>query len=102
MDRQYPLLDNLMYAYFNQDYGIISGPEFDDVINDFFSKTSNNMKKEVIKEVNSFICNSKDLEKEFYFIYSDADVLPEVWGMTALEFLWRVSKKSTRLFKRAY
>ncbi|KER02492.1 hypothetical protein LGZ99_14835 [Photorhabdus temperata] len=94
MDRQYPLLDNLMYAYFNQDYDIISGPELDDVINDFFSNTSNNMKKEVIKEVNSFICNSKDIEKKFNFIYSDADVLPEVWSMTALEFLEHVSKKA--------
>lgn len=69
MNRQYPLLDNLMYAYFNQDYEVISGPELDDVIDDFFSNTSNRMKREVIKEINTFICNSKDIEKEFYFIY---------------------------------
>ncbi|MCW7763177.1 contact-dependent growth inhibition system immunity protein [Photorhabdus sp. P32] len=94
MNRQYPLLDNLMYAYFNQDYEIISGPELDDVIDDFFSNTSNGIKREVIKEINTFICNSKDIEKEFYFIYSDADVFPEIWSLTALEFLEHVSKKA--------
>ncbi|NDK97568.1 contact-dependent growth inhibition system immunity protein [Photorhabdus bodei] len=87
-------LNRLMYAYFNQDFDIISGPELDDVIDDFFSNTSNRIKREVIKEINTFICNSEDIEKEFYFIYSDADVFPDIWGLTAFKFLEHVSKKA--------
>ncbi|EQC00503.1 contact-dependent growth inhibition system immunity protein [Photorhabdus temperata] len=64
MNEQYPFLDILIYAYFNQDCTIIYGSELDDVIDAFFSNTSSKMKREVIKEINSFIHNSEDVEKK--------------------------------------
>ncbi|WP_445494793.1 contact-dependent growth inhibition system immunity protein [Photorhabdus sp. SF281] len=94
MTGQYPFLDILMHAYFNQDFDIISGPELDDVINDFLNDASQGMKKGLIEEINDLIGSSEDVENTFDYHYHDAEVLPEGWGMTALEFLTHVSNKS--------
>ncbi|KGM28682.1 contact-dependent growth inhibition system immunity protein [Photorhabdus akhurstii] len=94
MNGRYPFLDILMHAYFNQDFDIISGPELDDVINDFLNDASQGMIKGLIEEINDLIDTSQDVEKEFDSLYYDADVLPEGWNMTALEFLTHVSNKS--------
>ncbi|EYU14977.1 contact-dependent growth inhibition system immunity protein [Photorhabdus aegyptia] len=94
MTGQYPFLDILMHAYFNQDFDIISGPELDDVINDFLNDASQGMRKGLIEEINDLINSSEDVENTFDYHYHDVDVLPEVWNMTALEFLEHVSKKA--------
>ncbi|MCC8423279.1 hypothetical protein J8V12_21280 [Photorhabdus thracensis] len=87
-------LDILMYAYFNQDYAIISGPEINDVIDDFLNVATRGMIKGLIEEIDSIINTSENVENRFYFLYHDADVLPEIWSMTALEFLNYVSKRA--------
>ncbi|KER02491.1 hypothetical protein LGZ99_14840 [Photorhabdus temperata] len=87
-------LNRLMYAYFNQDFDIISGPELDDVINDYLDTTNKEMKRKLIEEIDSFICNSKDIEKEFKLVYSDSDFDPDLWDTTALDFLNYVSKRA--------
>ncbi|KER02494.1 contact-dependent growth inhibition system immunity protein [Photorhabdus temperata] len=51
MNEQYPFLDILMYAYFNQDYAIISGPEINDVIDDFLHVATRGMIKGLIEEI---------------------------------------------------
>ncbi|WP_387691715.1 contact-dependent growth inhibition system immunity protein [Photorhabdus sp. RM71S] len=94
MTGQYPFLDILMHAYFNQDFDIISGPELDDVINDFLNDASQGMRKGLIEEINDLIDSSEDVENTFDYHYHDVDVLPEVWNMRALEFLEHVSKKA--------
>ncbi|WP_391528724.1 contact-dependent growth inhibition system immunity protein [Photorhabdus akhurstii] len=94
MTGQYPFLDILMHAYFNQDFDIISGPEIDDVINDFLNDASQGMRKGLIEEINDLIDSSEDVENTFDYHYHDADVLPEGWNMTALEFLEHISKKA--------
>ncbi|TDB55577.1 contact-dependent growth inhibition system immunity protein [Photorhabdus luminescens] len=94
MTGQYPFLDILMHAYFNQDFDIISGPELDDVINDFLNDASQGMRKGLIEEISDLIDSSEDVENTFYYHYHDADVFPEIWHLTALEFLEHVSKKA--------
>ncbi|WP_118985489.1 contact-dependent growth inhibition system immunity protein [Photorhabdus sp. CRCIA-P01] len=94
MTGQYPFLDILMHTYFNQDFDIISGPELDDVINDFLNDATLGMIKGLIEEINGLIDISEDAESTFDYHYHDADVLLEWWGLTALEFLEHVSKKS--------
>ncbi|MCW7763176.1 contact-dependent growth inhibition system immunity protein [Photorhabdus luminescens] len=94
MTGQYPFLDILMHAYFNQDFDIISGPELDDVINDFLNDASQGMRKGLIEEISDLIDSSEDVENTFDYHYHDVDVLPEWWGLTALEFLEHVSKKA--------
>ncbi|WP_289997918.1 contact-dependent growth inhibition system immunity protein [Photorhabdus laumondii] len=85
-------LNRLMYAYFNQDFDIISGPELDDVINDYLDTANDKMKRELIEEIDSFIHNSKNVEEEFKLVYSDFD--PDLWEITALDFLNHVSKRA--------
>ncbi|PQQ29060.1 hypothetical protein C6H64_13410 [Photorhabdus luminescens] len=85
-------LNRLMFAYFNQDYDIISGPELDDVINDYLDTANDKMKIELIEEIDSFIHNSKNVEEEFKLVYSDSDFDPDLWEITALDFLNHVSK----------
>ncbi|WP_242689341.1 contact-dependent growth inhibition system immunity protein [Photorhabdus cinerea] len=58
-----------MFAYFNQDYDIISSPELDDVINDYLDTTNEAMKKNLIEEIESFIHNSENIEKDFQALY---------------------------------
>ncbi|MFD0706254.1 contact-dependent growth inhibition system immunity protein [Photorhabdus akhurstii] len=87
-------LNRLMYAYFNQDFDIISGPELDDVINDYLNTANDKMKMELIEEINSFIHNSKNIEEEFKLVYSDSDFDPDLWEITALDFLNHVSKRA--------
>ncbi|WP_445494798.1 contact-dependent growth inhibition system immunity protein [Photorhabdus sp. SF281] len=94
MNKQYPFLDILIYAYFNQDYKIISGPKLNNVIDDFLHVATRGMIKGLIEEIDSIINTSENVENRFDFLYHDADVLPEVWNMTALEFLTHVSNKS--------
>ncbi|MCA6221628.1 contact-dependent growth inhibition system immunity protein [Photorhabdus antumapuensis] len=90
MTGQYPFLDILMHAYFNQDFDIISGPELDDVINDFLNDASQGMRKGLIEEINDLVGSSEDVENTFD--YHDADIFPDIWGLTALEFLEHASK----------
>ncbi|OCA53704.1 contact-dependent growth inhibition system immunity protein [Photorhabdus namnaonensis] len=87
-------LNRLMFAYFNQDYDIISGPELDDVINDYLDTANDKMKRELIEEIDSFIHNSKNVEEEFKLVYSDSDFDPDLWEITALDFLNHVSKRA--------
>ncbi|TNH43360.1 contact-dependent growth inhibition system immunity protein [Photorhabdus luminescens] len=93
-------LNRLMYAYFNQDYDIISGPELDDVINDYLDTTNDKMKRELIEEIDSFIHNSKNIEEEFKLVYSDSDFDPDLWETTALDFLNYVSKRTRDYLKK--
>ncbi|WP_350307729.1 contact-dependent growth inhibition system immunity protein [Photorhabdus viridis] len=101
MNKQYPFLDILIYAYFNQDYKIISGPKLNDVIDDFLHVATRGMIKGLIEEIDSIINTSENVENRFDFLYHDADVLPEVWNMTALEFLNHISQR-TQSFLNAH
>ncbi|AKH64035.1 MULTISPECIES: contact-dependent growth inhibition system immunity protein [Photorhabdus] len=87
-------LNRLMFAYFNQDYDIISGPELDDVINDYLDTASEAMKRELMGEIESFIQNSEDIEKDFQVLYYSSSFCPKLWNTTALEFLKYVLKKT--------
>ncbi|MGV7960074.1 contact-dependent growth inhibition system immunity protein [Photorhabdus tasmaniensis] len=87
-------LNRLMFAYFNQDYDIISGPELDDVINDYLDTASEEMKRELMEEIESFIQNSEDIEKDFQALYYSSSFCPKLWNTTALEFLKYVLKKT--------
>ncbi|KMW73429.1 hypothetical protein TI10_10250 [Photorhabdus luminescens subsp. luminescens] len=87
-------LNLLMFAYFNQDYDIISGPELDDVINDYLDTTNEAMKKELIEEIESFIHNSENIEKDFQTLYHSSSFCPKLWETTAFEFLQYVSKRA--------
>ncbi|ERT14736.1 contact-dependent growth inhibition system immunity protein [Photorhabdus temperata] len=87
-------LNRLMFAYFNQDYDIISGPELDDVINDYLDTASETMKRELMGEIESFIQNSEDIEKDFQVLYYSSSFCPKLWNTTALEFLKYVLKKT--------
>ncbi|EQC00501.1 contact-dependent growth inhibition system immunity protein [Photorhabdus temperata] len=94
MNEQYLFLDILMYAYFNQDYAIISGPELNDVIDDFLNVATRGMIKGLIEEIDDLIDTYKDLEKGFDYLYHDSDFCPELWNTTALDFLNYVSKRA--------
>ncbi|RAW94098.1 MULTISPECIES: contact-dependent growth inhibition system immunity protein [unclassified Photorhabdus] len=87
-------LNRLMFAYFNQDYDIISGPELDDVINDYLDTTNKAMKKELIEEIESLIHNSENIEKDFQTLYYSSSFCPKLWNTTASEFLQFVSKRA--------
>ncbi len=87
-------LNRLMYAYFNQDYDIISCPELDNVINDYLDTTSETMKRELMKEIESFIQNSGDIEKDFQVLYYSSSFCPRLWNTTALEFLNHISQRT--------
>ncbi|NHB95838.1 contact-dependent growth inhibition system immunity protein [Photorhabdus stackebrandtii] len=87
-------LNRLMFAYFNQDYDIISGPELDDVINDYLDTASEAMKRELMKEIESFIQNSEDIEKDFQVLYYSSSFCPKLWNTTAFEFFKYVLKKT--------
>ncbi|WP_434523959.1 contact-dependent growth inhibition system immunity protein [Photorhabdus asymbiotica] len=87
-------LNRLMFAYFNQDYDIISGPELDDVINDYLDTTNEAMKKNLIQEIAFFIHNSENIEKDFQALYYSSSFCPKLWDTTALEFLNYVSKRT--------
>ncbi|WP_387465295.1 contact-dependent growth inhibition system immunity protein [Photorhabdus sp. RM323S] len=92
MNGQYPFLDIFMYAYFNQDYAIISGPELNDVIDDFLHVATRGMIKGLIEEIDSIINTSENVENRFDFLYHDSDFCPELWDTTALEFINYASK----------
>ncbi|MGV7963086.1 contact-dependent growth inhibition system immunity protein [Photorhabdus tasmaniensis] len=85
-------LNRLIGAYFNQDCEFIFGPEIDDTINDYLETTTEGMKRELLEEIEDFIHNAKDLEKEFKDRYQ-YDFDPELWETTALDFLNHVTKR---------
>ncbi|WP_445494801.1 contact-dependent growth inhibition system immunity protein [Photorhabdus sp. SF281] len=94
MNGQYPFLDILVGAYFCQDYDLLYGETMDEVIDCFLNVATQEMIKELIEEIDSFINTSKDIEKDFDALYySDFD--PDFWDTaTALGFLNYVSKRA--------
>lgn len=69
----YPLLDNLMDGYFNQDADLIAESDnIDGMINHYLRGTSQNLLKALSDEMDTFqIEHSSDLDKAFAERYPD-------------------------------
>jgi len=79
MMQEYPLLDNLMGGYFNQDADLISGStELEGMIDYYLQGASENLLWGLLEEMNNFqIAHAADLDVAFAERYpSESDVSP--------------------------
>ncbi|KER02493.1 hypothetical protein LGZ99_14830 [Photorhabdus temperata] len=85
-------LDNFIGTYFNQNCDIFGETTIDKVITEYINSEPPTLMKELIKDIDYFIQNSEDVEREFKELYR-YDFNPDLWETTALDFLNHVSKR---------
>lgn len=82
-------LDQLMGAYFNQDYDLF-GETIEEVMNEYLKCEGPEHAKGLIADCHHFLQRSDDIETAFLDLYG-FDFDPALWGMTARQFLTVVS-----------
>ncbi|OWO79815.1 hypothetical protein B5C26_20130 [Photorhabdus luminescens] len=88
IERKY--IDDLMITYFHQDYQLF-GETIDEIVTDYLNHQYPITIISLIREINIFIRNSDDVEKDFHSLNYN-EFVPELWETTALDFLNHVSK----------
>ncbi|EYU14975.1 contact-dependent growth inhibition system immunity protein [Photorhabdus aegyptia] len=88
IERKY--IDDLILTYFHQDY-LLFGETIDEIVTDYLNCQHPITIISLIREINNFIRNSDDVEKDFQSLNYD-EFVPELWDTTALDFLNHVSK----------
>ncbi|MEK9497991.1 contact-dependent growth inhibition system immunity protein [Photorhabdus sp. P32] len=91
-------LDNFIGAYFNQDCDIFGETTIDEVITEYLNSEPPIFMKGLIEDIDYFISNSKDVEKDFDNL--GHEFYPELWETTALDFLNHVSKRVRNYLKK--
>ncbi|EKM8121679.1 hypothetical protein FR731_03310 [Enterobacter hormaechei] len=90
----YRYLDHLIATYFNQDYDLF-GETIEEVMDEYLKCEGPEYARGVVTDCINFINTSKDLEMEFLELYK-FDFHPELWGITAKQFLTMISAQATR------
>ncbi|EQC00502.1 contact-dependent growth inhibition system immunity protein [Photorhabdus temperata] len=85
-------LDNFIDTYFNQNFDIFGKIKIDEVITEYINSEPPMLMKELIKDIDYFIHNSEDVEREFKELYRHS-FNSGLWETTALNFLNHVSER---------
>ncbi|WP_350305691.1 contact-dependent growth inhibition system immunity protein [Photorhabdus viridis] len=85
-------LNRLIDTYFNQDCYRFGEITIDEVITEYINSEPPMLMKELIKDIDYFIHNSEDVEREFEELHCHS-FNSDLWEITALNFLNHVSER---------